>query len=402
MNEDSATGWTIEHNTITENGGAAAMLGTNNVFEDNCVSDNGQYGFQTYSANGSKNVKVDQNEFYDNDEGGYDLKTGCGCGATAGKFWATEGFSFEDNYVHTDSETNKTFLGDPCVWADTDNSGGVITGNYLAGCDAEGIIVEASYFNTIADNTIIDSGGGYVANSNIGGFPLGAIYISESGYDSRAPDESGGAATITGNVLTDDSGGVILWENSNRFCGDGSDGVCTLVDPAATMRTCPTASTKASSEQLYYDCRWRTQDVKVTDNTESLDVADVPNCDQSSNDCGYNGVFSEYASYSPYLVAASPDTCENQGKVSSCAEAVPKDPWAIPTLITADQHNTFADNTYCGPWLFMTGGQGNKISFAKWQSGSTDKSDGSGIVSPPQDAGSTLASSCRKHSLPAP
>jgi hypothetical protein len=395
VNHDTATGWTIEHNTITQNGGAGAMIGDNGVAEYNCFSENGQYGFQTYQPlPGTTNVTIDYNEFYNNDEGGYDLHTGCGCAAASGKFWTTAGATFANNYVHTDSETDATFTGDPCVWADTGNSGLSITGNYLSGCNAEGIDVEASYFNTVAYNTIINSGGGYVANSNIAGFPSAAVYVSESGYDTRAPAETGGAATITGNVFTNDAGGVILWENSNRFCGDGFDGICTSVDSAATMSTCPTSSTKASSETLYYDCRWRTQNVQVTNNVESLTVASVPNCNQSTNDCGFNGVFSEYASYTPYLTAASPNTCDNQGTISACKVAVPNSPWAIPQLITADQGNVFSNNTYCGPWEFMGGDQGNAITFANWQKGSTDTSDGSGLIVPAQDAGSTSATSC--------
>ena len=394
VNNGTSSGWTITHDTIENNGGAGAGVGTNGVLSYSCLENNGQYGFQTYNPNGTSNATIEDNEFYDNDEGGYDLHTGCGCAAASGKFWTTNGAYFENNYVHTDSETDSTFTGDPCVWADTDNSGVTITGNYLEGCNAEGIDVEASYFNTISDNTIVNAGGGYVANSNISGFPIGAIYVSESGYDSRAPAETGGAGMIIGNVLTNDAGGIILWENSNRHCNDGSDGVCTLVDSAATLSSCPNNSTAASSATLYWDCRWRTQNVQVSGNTESLTIADVPNCTQSGSEmCGYNGVFSEYASYTPYTVAPSPNECDNEGTVGSCPTPIPNNPWAIPVSISNDQHNVFSDNDYCGPWLFDPMQQGVSVSFAQWQKGYANP-NGANATSTPQDAGSTDNSTC--------
>ena len=58
----------------------------------------------------------------------------------------------------------------------------------------------------------------------VAGFPDSAIYISESGGDSRVASNFSGKLTVTGNVLSDNWGGVVLWENSNRYCGDGSDG----------------------------------------------------------------------------------------------------------------------------------------------------------------------------------
>ena len=67
------------------------------------------------------------------------------------------------------------------------------------------------------------------------GFPTSAIYISESGSDSRVPGTLRRHFPITGNKFVNNWGGVILWENSNRFCGspaNTSSGSCTLVGPA--------------------------------------------------------------------------------------------------------------------------------------------------------------------------
>jgi hypothetical protein len=400
VNQGTATDWTITNDTITENGGAGVMVGTNGILTDSCLSDNGQYGFQSYQPAaadhvGSTNVSVTDDEFVDNDQGAYNDKTGCGCAATAGKFWDSAGVTFDDNYVHLTTPTSTTFQGDPCIWADTNNSGITMEGNYLEGCNAEGIDIEASYFNSLSANTIVNSGWGY--GPVISGFPLTAIYISESGYDGRAPDESGGAADITGNNFDNDWGGVVLWENSNRFGesangsnGDGSDGYPTLVEPT---ETCPTTSTKAANVTDYWDCRWRTQNVSVTDNTFSLTPSVIGSSCTQANYCGFNGIFSEYASYTPYTVAPSPDQCDNQGTLSACSTAIPNNPFAIMVSISTDQNNLFASNTYCGPWAFMPVNQGDVATFAQWQAGYTD-GNGADATSTPQDAGSTLTSTC--------
>jgi len=55
---------------------------------------------------------------------------------------------------------------------------------------------------------------------------------------------------IQDNTFTDNWGGVVLWENSNRFCGDGSDGVCTLASPSvATMSSCKSGLANSSENQ---------------------------------------------------------------------------------------------------------------------------------------------------------
>ena len=50
----------------------------------------------------------------------------------------------------------------------------------------------------------------------LGGFPDPAIYISESGSDARVAGAYGTAFNVTNNVFTDNWGGVVIYENSNR------------------------------------------------------------------------------------------------------------------------------------------------------------------------------------------
>ena len=80
-----------------------------------------------------------------------------------------------------------------------------------------------------------------------------------------------GKLTVTGNVLSDNWGGVVLWENSNRYCGDGSDGACTLVTASTyTMADCGAhlkGDTPTQTPDYYDNCRWKTQNVTVSGNT---------------------------------------------------------------------------------------------------------------------------------------
>jgi hypothetical protein len=360
VNHDSGSGWTVKYNTIQDNAGAGLGLGSNSVTEYNCLTKNGQYGFSSYAPAGIQNVTLDYNEISYNDTYNWEVKSpGCGCSG-GGKFWNGYNISVRDNYVHDNENVG--------LWADTDNSGITVEGNYISKNFAEAVMIEISYNFLIADNTIVDNDWGNGAQLG-GGFPGTAIYISESGYDSRAPDPVGTSAEITGNVLTDNWGGVVLWENSNRFCGqdspDNAGSLCTLVAPSvATTSTCVTPG--INTDPLFSDCRWKTQNVDVTDNTFAFQPADIGSDCTPSNGCGFVGLFSEYGSTSPYKA------------------------WVVPKDIADNQNNHFSDNTYTGPWSFMGPDQGVTATWAQWTGGYTDNADGSGIYLDPQDAGSTL------------
>lgn len=362
VNHDSGSGWTVSHDTIENTAsGAGLMLGSNSVTTDDCLTNNGQYGFNGYSAAGDTNVTVTNNEISNNDTqaNGYDHTGGISCGcAGGGKFWDTNGITFTGNWVHNNF--------DPAVWLDTNNAGFNISNNYINNNSAEGIMVEISYNGQITNNTLVDNGWTYGPTNP--SFPTGAIYVSESGGDSRVSSAYSGTFAITGNTLTDNWDGVVLWENANRFCSDGSDGVCTLVNPSVyTIATCganlPT-STPSGNPDYFDNCRWKTQNVSVTSNAFSLTPANIgANCTQA-NACGQNALFSEYGSSAPYQA------------------------WVVPTNISNHQNNVFSGNTYTGPWSFVGFNQGEVVSWAQWTTGFTDV-NGSGVTFGPQDAGST-------------
>jgi hypothetical protein len=343
VNHDAGTHWTIAHNTVQNNPiGAGVGIGSGDVVSNNCLTQNGEYGFNAYSPNGVSNVTLDHNEISYNDTYNWEAKqSGCGCSG-GGKFWETVGATVSNNYVHDNHNVG--------LWADTNDVDFNFNGNYISGNYGEGLMYEVSYNATIDNNTFIRNALG--AGPSNPGFPTGAIYLSESGGDSRVSGPS--TLDISGNVFTDNFDGVVLWENSNRFCNspdNSSAGTCTLVNPShVTLSTC-VAGTIASSP-YYSDCRWKTQNVAVHNNTFTLDTGTCP----SNMDCGMNAVFSNYGtdpSWSPY-----------QGTV-------------IEQAITFNQNNRFYDNSYAGAWHILAHDQGTVLSLSQWQAAPYSQDAGS-------------------------
>jgi len=409
------TGYTVEYDTIQDTiPGSGLYLGSDDVAEYNCLTENGQQGFGAYGTQdtssltgGVQNVTVDYNEIsYNNqcnweDFAGFPITppagcagagqfSGCGC-AGAGKFWETYVSYFEGNYVHNDYDNGP--------WWDTDNTGMTVTGNYIAGEYGAGVTMEIGYNGYIADNTFIDDTWG-VGPINPG-FPTSAIYINASGSDSRVSGPYGSGFDITGNSFINDWSGVVLYETADRFCGsiaNTSTGDCTLVNPSANIRTCgqptpvsPSAPagpagpapgrgrtgtsrgaparagrggraagqnfTPLIDYQPYYsDCRWKTQNVSVTGNLFAYDPSDIPDCTVALY-CGFNGLFSNYGITPPYLG------------------------YAVANTITYSQNNLFSGNTYCGPWQFDPYIQGSDETFATWQASPYNQDPGSTLNS---------------------
>lgn len=332
VNNSGATGWRIDHVTVRNNAGAGVMLGSNNVLAYSCLQDNGEYGFEAAGAH----ITVDHNEVVGNNTDNWEARrSGCGCTGGA-KFWDVNEAAVTSNYVHDN-------LG-PGLWADTDNRGFDVEHNYFASNQGVGFIYEISYNLRLAYNTFVRNA--LVGGPNLGGFPDSAVYISESGADDRVPGPYGDTLAITSNTFIDNWGGVVLWENADRYCGSGvntSTGYCTLVDPSvATVSKCGNSGL-IGTDPYYNDCRWKTQNVLVSRNTFTFDPAQIgPDCTPAKY-CGFNGIFSQWGSWQPY-----------RGTV-------------VGNHITFDQDNHFVSNTYNGPWRFVVQAQGNAVSWAVWR-----------------------------------
>ena len=357
VNHDSGENWTMQYNTVINNGGAGIFLGAGNVASYNCLKDNSQYGFQAYGADGGEsNIVLDHNEIVGNNTGDWESKVdGCGC-TGGGKFWDVRNVRVTSNYVHDNKSVG--------LWADTNDNNFLFDGNWIENNDGQAIFWEISYNaairnNVIRHNQIADGPARIRSGDN---FPDAAIYISEAGGDARVPYDLVGSPTvdISNNLIEDNYNGVTLWENADRFCGspaNTSTGYCTLVNPSvAKISTCN--STNISKSPYYSDCRWKTQNVKVHHNTFKMDRANFFNC--STSMCGRNAVFSNYGTYpswSPYK-----------------ADIISK-------AITYNQGNAFSNNTYVGTWNFTVLDTGNLLSASAWRAAPYN-----------QDTGSTSAS----------
>lgn len=406
VNVDGEPGWTVEYTTLQDNlPGAGMMLGSGSVASFNCMTANGEYGFNGFSVNsvspltgGPSGVTITGNEISFNNVCDWELSphfpitppagcagagqfTGCGCSG-GGKFWEVDVASVTGNYVHDNYSVG--------LWVDTNDNGFNISDNYISDNFSNGILYEISYNAAIQRNIFVRNA--LAGGANNPGFPAGAIYISESGSDPRVAGPYGTSLNITGNGFYDNWGGVILWENADRYCtsaANTSTGSCTLVAPAvANTRTCNAASAAplppsrpvrapappgrrtpprggtargqasvvlVSQQPWKSDCRWKTQNIAVTGNLFDYTPANAgPTC-TASNACGFNGVFSQFGSIYPFFGTG------------------------VEHDVTFSQGNVFAGNTYCGPWNFMPLEQGTTDTFAQWQAAPYL-----------QDAGSTL------------
>jgi parallel beta-helix repeat protein len=375
VNHDSGANWTITNDTIQGNSpGAGTMLGTNNTLSNSCLTRNGEYGFNAYVdpasstasalTHGPSGITMTGNEISLNNTcnfedvspnpvpaslrpsncGGAGEGEGCGC-AGAGKFWQVDNAVVDSNDVHDNYDVG--------LWADTNNNGFTVEGNNISDNYGPGFQYEISYNALIEDNTF--TGNAIGEGPTNPGFATGAIYLSESGGDSRVPNTAGiTTITVSGNTFTNNWSGVVDWESSDRFCGspdNSSTGTCTLVDPSvANNSTCSqanlTGATPSGSPDYYDLCRWKTQNVHVTGNTFNITPSAVPGCDGTQNSCGENGLFSQYGtspSWSPYKAGA------------------------VETAITTAQDNTFSGNTFVGPWEFMYFDQSTILSLAQAQ-----------------------------------
>lgn len=338
VNHDAAAGWMVDGNTIRHNAGAGLMIGSGNVIRDNCLQRNGQYGFSAYNSDKVSGITIEHNEIAANNTDDWEnLKPGCGC-TGGGKFWEVTGAVIRNNWIHDNLSVG--------LWADTNNTGFAIEGNYIAGNVAEGIIYETSYNASIQANTFARNGLGKGPGN--GQFPTSAVYISESGSDGRVAGPYNQTFEISGNVFTDNWAGVILWENADRFAGsaaNSSTGSGTLVNPnTVTAKTCN--ATNIRSQPYLSDCRWKTQNVSVHDNLFTLAPDKMGKTCAARNGCGYNGLFSNWGTFptwSPY-----------KKKI-------------VQDAITFNQGNRFYSNTYAGPWNFLAREQGARVSWSDWQ-----------------------------------
>lgn len=339
VNHDSGDGWLIEHNNLHHNKGGAVMAGANQKVLSNCFADNGQYAMNAYQAgNGITNLLFEGNEVTRNATDGEPY---AGCGCTGGmKLWAVNGADIRNNWVHHNRG--------PGIWADTNNNDFLIENNLIEANDGMGIFYEISYNAVIRGNTIRNNawkqGQEFAARKDT--FPIGAIYLSEAGGEPLIPARTS-QLEITGNDFTNNYGGVVGWENADRFCGTNTTADCTRL-----AKTSECVQPGISSEPLYSRCRWKTQHLNIHHNTFAHDPA-VIGC---TSYCGRSALFANFGTW--------PDWSPYKGKV-------------VQEAITFKQDNRWHDNTYSGPWRFTPYDMGHNDPPAVWQAAPYNQDPGS-------------------------
>ncbi len=251
--------WTVDHDTVGPNGdtlgkpytGYGIGVGSDSTYEYDCVSRNGEGGFNDGTDTqdikdpapwgGPANFAVEHNEISGNAIATCGPAFGChpgvwddpdGVAAGLKVFWSLNG-TIDYNYIHDNYGAG--------LWPDTNNSGLDMSYNYISDNFSSAIVYEASFNANITHNAIIDNGWnpkgpsewagwpeGY-QSSNGGGpdFVDGAIYINNSGGAQNVESGSSrylGQLNIIGNDLIDNFGGIVAFQDRNRFCGEGPDG----------------------------------------------------------------------------------------------------------------------------------------------------------------------------------
>lgn len=416
VNHDAGTGWTIEYDTIKDNHGGAVFVGSGGTLRYNCLSNNGQYGFQGF---GTK-LTLDHNEIAGNNTDDLETardgtSTGCGC-TGGGKFWSAQRVTITNNWVHDNRSVG--------LWADTDDADFLVTGNYIDDNYGAGFMYEISYnavvrANTFARNSIKAGLHRQAAHEN---FPEGAIYLSESGGDGRVSWSTSGLSTleITGNYFWDNWDGVVLWENADRFCGSPSNtssGYCTMVDPRVSTATCSAghfldgSSTRGSTTYTSRQASFWYTDVGATiksphlapgttiarfDGDSTRVVLSEPATDSGSNldftiggrsatnqidsgppyrsDCRWKTqnvkVHDNIFNFTKAALGCTSDLCGRQGVFSNSGSAPPWSPYrgsGVEDAITFSQGNVWSSNVYVGPWTFVVRDQGTRIGYGSWR-----------------------------------
>jgi hypothetical protein len=164
-NHDSASGWTIDHSTLTRNAGAGTMLGSRNTLSYDCLKNNEQYGFNAFLGGpGAPGPRSQRDRRQQHLQLGETVE-GCG-GLVAGILECQRRSS------RTTGCTETTASG--C--GQTRTTGPEIAGNYIEGNESTGLIYEISFNALVEHNTFARNG--LVDGPTTPGFPTSAIYVS--------------------------------------------------------------------------------------------------------------------------------------------------------------------------------------------------------------------------------
>lgn len=222
VNHNAGADWTIEYCQIHHCTGAGVGIGSGSALQHCWIHHCGQYGFSSYKdpindglTSAITDVTIDHCEFgycgdWTDEFGPDGAPTYRGRNGTC-KFWDTNGIAFSDNWVHHSYGT--------ALWADTNDIDCLVENSLFEDNSGVAFFYEISYNFRVLNNTFRRNNLVGGLNNNITGdsFPQGAIYISESGGDSRV-SATYATSTVEGNTFVNNWDDVVLWENADRFC----------------------------------------------------------------------------------------------------------------------------------------------------------------------------------------
>lgn len=356
INHNSGTGWVMEYLYAHNNDGAAVFIGTDNTVRYSCLKDNGQYGFsmfkdQVEGDSAIKDIVIDHNEITGNNQDDWESHiSGCGC-TGGGKFWDVKGARITNNYVHHNLSVG--------LWADTNDIDFLFDSNWIEKNNGEGIWYEISYNTTISRNVLRQNN--WTGGNHNTGSPAPAIYISESGGDSRLQSSTSGSTNlrIQNNLLEDNFSGISIFESSNRFCNSNGNTSKTYCTPFVTPNIIPSpydyaypnpinashpCYTNLGSTPYTANCRWHSQNVQVSNNEFRFTESNVP-C--AGTFCGAQALFATGANNIPWAPAAY--NVQN-----------------VQNDVMFNNNNLFSHNTYIGDWRFVKG-SGEVINWDTWR-----------------------------------
>lgn len=325
VNHDGGTGWLLEHLYVHDNGGAGVFISSYGTLRDCCLRDNSQYGFQGIGPGGGGagvDLVIDHNEISGN--------------GTGGKLWNVAGATITASWFHDSLDQG--------IAGDKDSRDFVIERNLFEDNWGEAIYYGTSYNAVIRANAFLRNalGEGAALAAREDPFPVATIFVSESGGDSRVAGPP--VLDIVDNYFEDNWGGVVLWEDPDRFCGSPDVYVtryCTIVSAEATLETC--VAPAIAEAPLRDDCRWKTQHVSVRGNELRV---------------------------SPEAIGCTDGWCGKQGLLSRVGTAPSWSPYlgeGVAAAVTFDQGNVFEANRYVGPWRFIAHDSAVVLDFAAWR-----------------------------------